>query len=53
MDKIKQQEQLKIILKEQLNGFLQLANTFSFMSSAKGAPAYWKKFLYDVLTSYG
>ena len=25
-------------------------NAFSFMSSAKGASAYWKQFLYDVLT---
>ena len=33
--------------------FLATDNTFSFMSSAKGAPAYWKQFLYDVLTSYG
>ena len=24
-------------------------NTFLFMSSVKGAPAYWKQFLYDVL----
>ena len=23
--------------------------TFSFMSSVKGTPAYWKQFLYDVL----
>ena len=24
-------------------------NAFLFMSSVKGAPAYWKQFLYDVL----
>ena len=24
-------------------------NTFSFMSSVKGTPEYWKYFLYDVL----
>ena len=29
--------------------FVASDNTFSFMSSVKGTPAYWKQFLYDVL----
>ena len=27
-------------------------NAFLFMSSVKGTPAYWKKFLYDVLAMF-
>ena len=29
--------------------FLASDNAFLFMSSVKGTPAYWKKFLYEVL----
>ena len=29
--------------------FVASDNSFSFMSSVKGTPAYWKKFLYNVL----
>lgn len=27
-------------------------NVFSFMSSGKGTPAYWKQFLYDVIAMF-
>ena len=37
-----------MILKEQLKRASN-ANTFFSMSSVKGAPAYWKQFLYDAL----
>ena len=30
-------------------GFVSRDKTFSFMSSVKGTPAYWKQFLLDVL----
>ena len=29
--------------------FVARDNAFSFMSSVKGTPAYWKQFVYDVL----
>ena len=32
-----------------IESFLARVNAFSFMSSVKRMPAYWKKFLYDVL----
>ena len=41
------QECLKIILKKQLKSLFASDNVFSFMSSVKGAPAYWKQILYD------
>ena len=36
-------------LKETIERFVVSDNEFSFMSSVKGTPAYWKQFLYDVL----
>ena len=30
--------------------FVASDSTFSFMSSVKGTPTYWKKFLYNVLS---
>ena len=29
--------------------FVEKDNTFTFISSVKRAPAYWKQFLYDIL----
>ena len=43
-----QQEQLKKI-KATVETFVASDNAFSFMSSVKRVPAYWKYFLYDVL----
>ena len=37
-------------MKRQLEGLLQATNVYSFISSVKGIPAYWKQFLYDALT---
>ena len=36
--------------KETIERFVASDNAFSFMSSVKGIPAYWKQFLYDILT---
>ena len=36
-------------LKGTIERFVASDNPFSFMSSAKKTPAYWKHFLYDVL----
>ena len=35
--------------KEKVREFIAIDQTFSFMSCIKGTPAYWKKFLFDVL----
>ena len=35
--------------KQRVQEFIAKDKTFSFMSSIKGAPAYWKKFLHQVL----
>ena len=35
--------------KRAIEWFVASDNAFSFMSSVKGTPAYWKQFLYDVL----
>ena len=35
--------------KGRIKRFVARDNAFSFMSSAKGTPAYWKQFLFDVL----
>ena len=35
--------------KATIEKFVASDNAFSFMSSIKGKPAYWKQFLYDVL----
>ena len=35
--------------KDTIQKFLGSSNAFSFMSSVKGTPSYWKQFLYDVL----
>lgn len=44
-----QQEQLRVILKGQLKGLLQLILDFSFMSLVKGTPADLKQILHNVL----
>ena len=36
-------------LKGTIERFVESDQTFSFMSSVKGTPPYWKQFLYDVL----
>ena len=35
--------------KDIIQKFLGSSDAFSFMSSVKGTPSYWKQFLYDVL----
>ena len=35
--------------KDTIQKFLGSSDAFSFMSSVKGTPSYWKQFLYDVL----
>ena len=40
---------VKSNFKRAIERFVAGGNTFSFMSSVKGTPAYWKQFLYDVL----
>ena len=40
---------VKSNFKESVERFVASDNTFSFMSSVKGTPAYWKQLLYDVL----
>ena len=40
---------VKSNLKGTIERFFASDNAFSFMSSVKGTPAYWKQFLYDVL----
>ena len=35
--------------KENIERFAASDNTFSFISSVKRTPAYWKQFFYDVL----
>ena len=35
--------------KDTIQTFLGSSDTFSFMSSVKGIPSYWKQFLFDVL----
>ena len=40
---------VKSNFKESVERFVGSDNTFSFMSSVKGTPAYWKQLLYDVL----
>ena len=35
--------------KDKIQKFLGSSDAFSFMSSVKGTPSYWKQFLYDVL----
>ena len=44
-----QQEQLRVILKGQLKGLLQLILDFSFMSLVKGTPTDLKQILHNVL----
>lgn len=44
-----QQKQLRVILKGQLKGLLQLILDFSFMSLVKGTPADLKQILHNVL----
>ena len=36
-------------LKGTIERFVASDNAFSFMSSVKGKPTYWKQFLYDVM----
>ena len=40
---------VKSNFKRTIERFVASDNAFSFMSSVKGTPAYWKQFLYDVL----
>ena len=40
---------VKIYFKGTIERCVAMDNAFSFMSSVKGTPAYWKQFLYDVL----
>ena len=40
---------VKSNFKEAVERLVASDNSFSFMSSVKGTPAYWKQFLYDVL----
>ena len=40
---------VKIYFKGTIERFVARDNAFSFMSSVKGTPAYWKQFLYEVL----
>ena len=40
---------IKNIFKEKIERFVASDNAFSFMSSVKGTPAYWKQFLYDTV----
>ena len=40
---------VKSNFKKAVERFVASDNSFSFMSSVKGTPAYWKQFLYDVL----
>ena len=35
--------------KEKVKGFIASDQAFAFMSSIKGTPAYWEKFLFDLL----
>ena len=35
--------------KDTIQTFLGSSDAFSFMSSVKGTPSYWKQFLFDVL----
>ena len=35
--------------KEKVKDFIASDQAFTFMSGIKGTPAYWKKFLFDVL----
>ena len=42
-------ETVKSNFKGRIERFVARDNAFSFMSSAKGTPAYWKQFLFDVL----
>ena len=42
-------EMVKNNLKGTTERFVARDNAFSYMSSVKGTPAYWKQFLYDVL----
>ena len=43
------EEMVNTNLKGKIETFVASDNTFSFMSSVKVTPAYWKRFLYDVL----
>ena len=53
MQKIKLGKLTEGMVKNNLKGtiekFVESDKTFSFMSSVKGTPPYWKQFLYDVL----
>ena len=53
MEKIRPGKLTAGMVKNSLKGtfewFVASDNSFSFMSSAKGTPACWKQFLYDVL----
>ena len=40
---------VKSTIKGRIEQFVSRDNAFSFMSSVKGTPAYWKQFLYDLL----
>ena len=40
---------VKSNFKETIESFVAIDNAFSFMTSVKGTPPYWKQFLYDVL----
>ena len=42
-------ETVKNNFKGTIERFVPSENLFSFMSSVKGTPAYWKQFLYDVV----
>ena len=35
--------------KESVNSFVTQDNAYYFMNTIKGTPAYWKRFLYEVL----
>ena len=43
---------VKNYFKATIEKFVASDNVFSFMSSVKGTPAYWKQFLYDVLAMF-
>ena len=38
--------------KKEVREFIATGQAFSFMSCTKGTPAYWKKFLFDVLAMF-
>ena len=37
---------------ETVNSFIAKDDVFNFMNSVKGIPAYWKKFIFEVLARF-